>query len=230
MARRRSSSGEKAQKKKTVTVKMLKRLHNGQVTGPYRIMESLIDKHHEHLADAKIAIAWRFGWKPDVDGRVKLSSVKKGSDLDRELHDFDFVVCLNHEVWNESSFREEQMQAAIDHALCRMEVSKDSAGQPRIDENNRTVYRLRQPDIQEFQEVISRHGLWTADLERFAGAVQQSKSQPLFPHEQPEEPRSTLPLGAPRGEVKEPKKPAKAPKAHKPPKSQRPPLQKAAAH
>lgn len=253
---RKRASGDKPQKKKPVNVKILEREHAGRTTTAYKILDDLIEDHHDHLTDAKIAIAWRFGWKPDVDGRLKLCSVKKGSDLDRELHQHDFVILLNHEAWNESRFSEDQMRALIDHALCRCEVSRDANGEPKIDENNRVVYRIRHPEIQEFREVIARHGLWTADLERFAQVIRETKSRPLFNDQPDDEPRPTLPLGAPRGDAgNKPstvkpstvkpsetaaapaaagetpaKKRGRPPKAIKPPASVRPPLQRVAGH
>ena len=256
MARPRKSSGDKPQKKKAVSVKILEREHAGRTTTAYKLLDDLVEDHHDHLTDAKIAIAWRFGWKPDVDGRLRLCGVKKGGDLDREMHGYDFVILLNHEAWNESGFREEQMRALIDHALCRCEVSKDSAGEPRIDENNRTVYRLRQPDVQEFSEIVARHGLWTTDLERFAQTILNDKRRPLFKNQADEsrdEPRPTLPLGVPASQIKKPApKPTAAaestaedgeppaatekrgrgrPKGpKKPAASMRPPLQRAAGH
>lgn len=117
MARRRGG-GVKERARKKVTVKLIERLHAGKVTGPYRIMEDLIDKHHKHLKEAKIAIAWRYGWKATVDGHTKLGQAKKGSDLDRELHNHDFVILLNFERWNNGNFSEAQMRALVDHELC----------------------------------------------------------------------------------------------------------------
>lgn len=99
----------KKKSRKKVTVKLLERMHAGKVTEAYRIMEELIKKHHSHLAEAKIAIAWRFGWNVSVDGKWKLGQAKKGSDLDRELHEHDFVILVNHEAWNQSGLNEKQV-------------------------------------------------------------------------------------------------------------------------
>lgn len=176
--RRPRAPKEKARKK--VTVKVLQRKHAGQVVGPYRIMESLIEKHHSHLKDAKIVIAWRFGWKADADGRTKLGQAKKGSDLDRELHDHDFVILLNHDRWNMANFTESQMEALLDHELCHCQVSKDANGEPKTDENGRVVYRMRGHDVEEFKEVFSRHGLWKGDLEFLADEIAEKSSRPLL--------------------------------------------------
>lgn len=173
-------SGLKAKARKKVTVKLLARTNAGQVVGAYRIMEKLIEDHHSHLRGAKIAIAWRFGWKADADGRIKLGQAKKGSDLDRELHHNDFVILLNHERWNMANFSEEQMAALLDHELCHCQVSCDANGEPKTDEIGRTVYRLRKHDVEEFRDVVARHGLWKDDLVAFADSAAKKTHRPLL--------------------------------------------------
>ena len=184
MARRPRVPKEK--KRKKVLVKILERKHGGKVTEAYRIMESLVDEHHKHLSDAKIAIAWRFGWKPDTDGRVTLGQCRKRSDLDRELGNgdsqFDFVILLNHEHWNSISTAEQQ--AIMDHELCHAEVCKDANGEPKTDENGRRVWRIRKHDLEEFREVVSRHGRYKSDIERFGEVM--DRSRPLLKAHKPE--------------------------------------------
>lgn len=178
--RRRKDPTEK--KRKRVMVQLVPEKHNGVTTGPYRIMEKMREAHHPQLADAKIAIAWKFGWKCDSDGRVKLGQMKKGSDLDREMHGHDFVILLNHDIWNTSQFTEQQMEALIDHELCHGEVSRDQNGEPKKDDRGRTCYRIRRHDVEEFKEIVDRHGEWKSDIEAFVTAAQNSKAttRPLF--------------------------------------------------
>lgn len=179
----RKPKGLKAEKRaKKVSIKLVKRERDKKVASVYVFLESMLEAHHPHLADAKFAIAWRYGWKPDVDGRVKMVSVKKGSDLDHELHGYDFVVLVNHELWNSSGFDASQCEALMDHALCRCEVSRDRNGEPQSDETGRTVYRLRRPDIEEFKEIIARHGMYTTALTEFAQTVikKAEESRPLL--------------------------------------------------
>ncbi|HEV3341408.1 MAG TPA: putative metallopeptidase [Pirellulales bacterium] len=182
MGRKRGPPKEKARKK--VNVKLLDRKHAGQITEPYRMMEELIEQFHSHLIDAKIAIAWRFGWKANTDGHVTLGQAKKGSDLDREMHDHDFVILLNHEAWN-GSLNVDQKRALMDHELCHCEVSKDQNGEPKIDENKRTVYRIRKHDIEEFREIVARHGCYKEDLEAFVAAANEDRKRPLLKAHQP---------------------------------------------
>ena len=177
---RKRASGPKPPKRKKVTVELLGRKHAGKVTEAYRIMEELIENHHSHLKDAKIVIAWRFGWRPDADGRLCLGSAKKGSDLDRSMHGYDFVVLLNHEAWNKGGLDDKGHQAVLDHQLCHCQVAVDTNGEPKADEKGRTCYRLRKHDIEEYLDVVNRHGLHTHELAAVAQAGINDFERPLL--------------------------------------------------
>lgn len=143
-------------------------------------MEQLIKKSHEHLSDAKIAIVWRFGWQQDADGRQKLGQAKKGSDLDRAFCKFDFVILLNHEVWNQGGLNKKQQLALVDHELCHCQVTMDTSGEPKTDEEGRTCYRIRKHNIEEFTDVVNRHGLHTQELAELAQKGIGDSNRPLF--------------------------------------------------
>ena len=147
---------------------------------PMRILKEMRDAHHERLHDARIALAWRYGWKEDQDGRLKLGQCKKASDLDRELHDYDFVILLNSEAWKAADFSDKNMRALIDHELCHCEIARNEDETPKVDEDDRTVYRTRRHDIEEFHEIVARHGLHTEALERFARAAMEAADKPLL--------------------------------------------------
>ena len=131
----------------------------------YQLMNRTIEQHHEHLTQARIVIAWNLAWKPDRDGVVKLGQLKKASDLDRELAPYDFVMLLRKEFWEHSQTTDEMRAALVDHELCHGSVALDSNLEPKRDERGRQIYRTRKHDIQEFSEIILRHGLWKRDLE-----------------------------------------------------------------
>ena len=186
-----SKNSQDLKKRKKVQVRLIKREHAGAIVGVYRNMEQLIVDHHSHLADAKIALAWHRGWNEDADGRVKLGTCKKGSDLDRELHGFDFVITLNENIFEASSFTEEHKAAVIDHELCHAAVDLDADGKPKADERNRNCYRLRRHEIEEFSDVVARHGIYTGNLEKMAAAIEEARNRPLLaviekPAEEPE--------------------------------------------
>lgn len=144
----------------------------------YPTMNRIVKKFHAHLIEAKICAAWNMSWKADVDGRLVLGKCKKGSDLDRELHGWDFVILLNMDAWKELS--SEQRTALLDHELCHAQVALDPMGKPKKDVKGRIVYRTRKHDLEEFREIVSRHGLYKSDIEAFAQVCFEKANAPLL--------------------------------------------------
>ena len=140
----------------------------------YVLLHRLIEAHHEDLSRARVALAWCTSWKPDVDGRVTLGKCKKASDLDRELAAFDFIVLLRRAFWTDLRVTDLQRTALLDHELCHAALKYDDKGEPMEDERGRLVYRVRKHDIEEFTVIVERHGLYKADLERFAVALRRA--------------------------------------------------------
>jgi hypothetical protein len=168
MPRRRGRKPKKGKSVKVTLIKPPAQLTGKNVDGdnPYVIMRELIARYHDHLSGAKIAIAELLDVKANVDGVMVLGKCKKGSDLDRELHHFDFVILINAHAWKE--FKSPQKRALIDHELCHAEVVKDRDGELVKDEQGRQCYRTRKHDIEEFRDIVTRHGFYKADLELFA--------------------------------------------------------------
>lgn len=146
---------------------------------PYQVMFRM-RAHHPHLEEAHIAVAWRKRLKPDADGLLVLGKCVKASDLQRELVDYDFVILLNREVWDDPEFTTDKKEALVDHELCHAAVATDKDGARRRDTRGRTVWRTRKHDIEEFHAIIRRHGCYKHDLERFAEAMMQKRKAPLF--------------------------------------------------
>lgn len=151
-------------------------------TCPYFHLDKML-AHHQHLDEAKIAIAWMLDVKANVDGFLVLGKCKKQTDLDREMREFDFVIFLNATTWKQ--FDEKQRAALMDHELCHAGVAEDKkTGDPVLDEKGRRVYRTKKHDVEEFESVIRRHGLYKRDLQTFAKACAEG---PLF-KDLPEQP------------------------------------------
>ena len=174
---------KKSQPKK-VTVKLLERQRNGKPSEPYQVMDKLIAEHHPHLAQAEIAICWRYGWSEDVDGRLRLGQASKASDCERALQEYDLVLLLNWEAWNTGGLDGVQQRALLDHELTHCQVALDEDGEPKVDEDGRIVYRIRKHDVEEFREVVERHGLYTDDLQEFAQAGIKDSERPLLADEE----------------------------------------------
>jgi hypothetical protein len=139
----------------------------------YERLYALIDTHHEALARAivRVALAWATSWKPDVDGRFTLGKCKKATELDRELAPYDFVILLNRDFWQNPNVTDTQRAALLDHELMHAAVAYDENGEPKMDERNRNVFRIRKHDLEEFADIASRYGCWKRDLEDFAQAL-----------------------------------------------------------
>ncbi len=175
---RRASLGLKPKKRKKVTVQLIREKHAGEVTEPYKILNQIRNRDHGHLEGVKIALAWRLGWRPDANGILSLGKCRKRGDLDRELDTFDFVILLNKEAWN--TMNEKHKRALIDHELCHAQVVIDADGNPKTDDRDRLVCRIRKHDIEEFKAVVQRHGCYTQDLVEIAKGAINDAQRPLL--------------------------------------------------
>lgn len=178
MGRRGGMAGPKPKKRKKVTVQLIKEKHAGETTEPYKILSEIRNKEHGHLEGAKIALAWRMGWRPDANSILKLGQCRKRGDLDRELDGFDFAIMLNKEAW--AGLNEKQKRALIDHELCHAQIVYDADGNPKYDDRDRLCCRIRKHDCEEFRVVVERHGLWTSDLAELARAAINDSKRPLL--------------------------------------------------
>lgn len=151
----------------------------------YAMLNELVEKHHTHLTNARIVLAWNLAWKPDVDGRVTLGKCRKASDLDRELAPYDFVILLRRTFFEDADVPDSARKALLDHELCHAAVKLDQDLEPERDSRGRTIYRLRKHDVEEFSEIIRRHGCYKRDLEDFAASLERAKQAKLPGFESP---------------------------------------------
>lgn len=141
----------------------------------YKLLRYAIDKWHLDLLKAKIALAWVKKVKPDKDGILLLGKCHKMTDLERELRHYDFVILLNKEVWTDDKFDKKRKLALLDHELCHATKSIGKDGHQKRDEKKRRVWRTRKHEIEEFREIVERHGCYKRDLELFAEAILKRK-------------------------------------------------------
>lgn len=176
MGRQRKPKEPKA---KAVSYELIAR--DGPYASMYGLLGKLVLKHHEHLADARICLAWCTSWKPDVDGRLTLGKCRKASDLDRELYEYDFIILLLKSFWTDLLVNDTQRAALLDHELCHAARKRNAeTGEPEVDERGRAVWRLRKHDVEEFAFVVSEYGCYKRDLERFEQALRRGKNAPLL--------------------------------------------------
>lgn len=148
--------------------------------GVYALLDEIVEQFHEELADARIALAWRKALRPDSDGRLVLGKCIKVTDLHKEFHEYDFIILLNKEVWEDKEFTDDKKRALLDHELCHAAPAEDpKTGDQKTDERDRLVWRIRKHDIEEFRAIAERHGCYKNDLERFAEALLKSRQAKL---------------------------------------------------
>ena len=148
----------------------------------YITLGMLRAKWHAHLADAKIVLAWKDDWQPDADGRVILGRCVKVTDRDKLLHGYDFIILLNRDAVTSTDpkMTEDQKRALLDHEHCHAEVKRDQEDNVVKDAEGQIKYRTRKHSIEEFHEIVERHGFYKSDIESFVRTAMQSKDAPLL--------------------------------------------------
>jgi hypothetical protein len=143
----------------------------------YEQLYAIVDEHHPELSrtHVRIALAWCTSWKPDVDGRITLGKCKKATDLDRELAPFDFVILLSRDFWENPRVIDAQRRALLDHELMHAAITYDENGDAKVDARGRTVYRIRKHDLEEFTDIVARHGCYKRDIEAFMEALTRAE-------------------------------------------------------
>jgi predicted metallopeptidase len=135
------------------------------------IASEIIAAHHEHLEDVKIVFLMRSP-TPRRGGRVVLGSASKASAKHRALagENYRFIIELAADEWNDLT--PEQKRALVDHELCHCCRVEDDKGE--------IVYSIRGHDVEEFQEIVERHGAWTEDLGSFTRQLELFKERPAL--------------------------------------------------
>jgi hypothetical protein len=143
----------------------------------------LLDKarmHHPHLAEAKITLAYRRDWKADKDGLRTLGKCKKVSAVEKLFHGYDFVIILNFDVWMSEVLDEKKRLAILDHELCHAQVVEDKDGATVTDHEGRPKWRCRKHDLEEFRDIVNRHGVYKQDILDFVKEAMEKMGQPLL--------------------------------------------------
>ena len=125
------------------------------------IANDLISTYHPELATAK----FRFILKEKASkkgGRPVMGSVKKMSDLMVYLIEADFLMEVPLEIWN--SLDHTKRTALVDHLLERCTGEED-------EETGEMKWKVREPDVHEFNSILRRYGAWNNDLAEFSSVA-----------------------------------------------------------
>lgn len=139
----------------------------------------LIEKYHQHLALVRIEYIFNDQVLKEK-GKEMLGRAKKKSGLDAYLAGNDtaeepqpfFVIEISKPAWD--LLNQKQKRALVDHELCHClwDVEKG-------------IY-MRTHDVEEFSEIIKRHGLWQPDVELFATIAAKHVKQMDLPMTEPD--------------------------------------------
>lgn len=168
----------------------------------YNFVNGIIEKFHggeKGIEGVNFVLMWRYNVKTDQDGYILLSSVSKSSDQVRELRPHDVIIGINKDAW--SILDDAQKRVVIDSQLERIAVCVDKQGEPREDDQSRTIYRLRRTEVLDEPTLKRRHGLTLQEVQEFvynkfeeAGAEEGSYVANVLSGKDPEDEPITLPM------------------------------------
>lgn len=150
----------------------------------YAVMDQLIASHHEHLVDSEADIALIWLLKPSHSaGKLALGKTVKATDVQnaligltsKKLSGYQFVIFLDASAWEK--FVPDQREALMDHLLCHAFAELEEQNQQG---NGGWKFKLRKHDIEEFSEVVQRHGLYLKDLQDFMEIAKDAATPNLF--------------------------------------------------
>jgi hypothetical protein len=122
------------------------------------IAGKLINQHHRALKSAEIEYVFR-SEATRKGGKEVLGKARKVSGLNAFLSPADgpqlFVMEIARDTWEE--LEPEQRKALVDHELCHFFVDPETH-----------AYDVLPHDVEEFEAVLKRHGLWAPSVESFS--------------------------------------------------------------
>ena len=141
--------------------------------------EGLIEEHHEHLAKTNIAYVMK-SYDPESKSKGskaarpgKKRTIGKARCLDAILQlitGIHFVIIIDERLWDQLEVN--QQTAVLDHELSHLGWDADGA-------------YLKDHDITEFGDVVSRHGIYMDDIQEF---LEKTRQLPLFTEQADEQP------------------------------------------
>lgn len=135
----------------------------------------IIHSTRPYLGHVKIAYMFR----PEAavsDDKVIAGMCIRVDDRNRVIHDQDFIIEIAKDVWEDAT--QEFRRALMDHELGHAGIRMDENGDVIYDEKtNRPKTYIKKHDIEEFEDVLERHGAYHKALRQFLEAFARSKKK-----------------------------------------------------
>lgn len=150
-----------------------------EATEVKEIAEDIIDKYHPHLQDAKDVIGYYFR----EGSSAWAGKAKKCTAFERFVTGKMLFVFINSDAWN--AMKHDQRVALVDHELCHFSRKSIQDVDPKTGKwieiydpaDKAESWSIREHDVEEFSDIIKRHGLWDTGIEKFAAAVREADYQ-----------------------------------------------------
>lgn len=134
---------------------------------PAAIGKVLIDAIHTDLSEASIAYVYRK--KMSRLGKITLATASLAGAKLEFFTGIDLLIQVNWEYWFRLS--PDQRVALVDHELLHFTRETTEKG---------IQYGLVGHDVEEFERIIHRWGLWKPDLRAFARTAGEAHQRSLF--------------------------------------------------
>lgn len=128
----------------------------------------LVDAIHPDLSNASIAYIFREKMK--TRDRVVLGKAGKADGKLSFFAGYDFVIEINWQEWRRLS--DMQKIALVDHELSHCGREENDKGERK--------WVILSHEIEEFNGIVRRWGLWKSDLMIFAGSVTHAQQLGMF--------------------------------------------------
>jgi len=122
-----------------MTYGMIEReLADGSTHIVYQYIDDLVSNNYSSdLGEAVILAVWKYGCKPDVDGHIFKSHIRKTTPVEKLRDVGDLILIINGDLWNSPDANERYRLEVIDQCLCRVKVVLDKNDDPKVDKNGK---------------------------------------------------------------------------------------------
>jgi hypothetical protein len=139
------------------------------------LANDIIQECRPVLGHVKIAYMFR-PEAPVSDEQVRAGMCCRVDDRNRTVHGYDFIIEISKDVWDEST--PDYKRALMDHELGHVGIRMDEDGDVVYDEKmNRPKTYIKRHDIEEFEDVLERHGAYHKGLREFLAAFGRNKAK-----------------------------------------------------
>lgn len=126
---------------------------------PTAIARELIQKHHPHLAEARIVCLFELADEPKTkNGKIVLASARKATGMLACFSQRDFILTFHGKSWEELT--SETKRALVMHELCHCDREDGK-------------WATKGHDLEEFGAVVEKFGLWHRGLQNMAAVIQE---------------------------------------------------------